>query len=61
MALDKALTDFERPTKRGTTICGNTTTSLSGRSGREIFCSESFIGFFNFVILNMDRAHRAKA
>jgi hypothetical protein len=29
--------------------------SLSGRSGSESFCSESFIGFFSFVILNMVR------
>jgi hypothetical protein len=60
MALDKALTDLERPTNRGTTIWGKTTTSLSGRSGSESLCSESFIGSFNFVILNMVRTRRRK-
>lgn len=34
MAFSSALMDLGRPTNRGMTICGNTTTSRNGRSGR---------------------------
>jgi hypothetical protein len=34
MASESALTDFSRPTKRGATMWGNTTMSLSGRRGK---------------------------
>jgi hypothetical protein len=54
IALDRELTDLARPTKRGTTIWGKTTTSLSGRSGSEGFCSVSFIFFFSLDRLNID-------
>ncbi len=33
IASSSALMDFSRPTKRGTTMCGNTTISRSGSSG----------------------------
>jgi hypothetical protein len=34
IALARALTDFERPTKSGATMCGKTTMSLNGNNGR---------------------------
>src|SRR5438045_4879150 len=34
MAASRALIDFGRPTNSGITMCGNTTTSRSGSSGR---------------------------
>jgi hypothetical protein len=48
IAVSSALIDFGRPTNRGMTMCGNTTTSLKGRRGISILLISlliwSFIG-----------------
>ncbi|WP_422386251.1 hypothetical protein [Paracoccus sulfuroxidans] len=42
MTASSARTDFSRPTKSGTIICGNTTMSRRGRTGW-VFWANSFM------------------
>src|SRR3954469_14362214 len=60
IAASRALMDLGRPTNRGITICGNTTTSRSGSSGK-VICSVNLVVVMAYLIksvLTMLGVHR---